>query len=814
MHELRATSGASFGELLRRHRLAAGLSQEALAERARMSTEGISALERGYRRSPQRETLELLAGALALDAERRRAFEEAAARSSPPRRAGTSVTVGPWSGTAESNLPFSIATFIGRERELAEIAAIVGKYRLITITGAGGVGKTQTALQVVRLLSQDAGTAACFIGLASTSDPSLVTAAIASALGVEQTPRRPLLDTLIAYVRNRELLLLLDNCEHVVQEAAGVSEALLAAAARVRIIATSREPLMATGERRYQLPSLSIDDAVALFVDRAQGVDVHFTLSDENAPLVAEICRRLDGIPLAIELAAARVNLISLKALNEKLDDRLPILTGGRRTALPQQRTMRAAIDWSYDLLSAREQRIFERLAIFVGGCTLAAASAVCAGDSVAESDVFDALASLVDKSLVTVDLERSEPRYGLLESFRQYAHERLAARGELDAIARRHTIVYSDLALREGRGDATWVAEQGNYRAAIQWSLIGRGDLAYGWQIVSEMGAWDAIAPAERQSWVDVALELADETIPESLLAKLHTAKAMAAFGNGKYEASVASSTAALAHYRLPGDLLGIVRAKSHIGHALNNLGRTRDAEAAFGEALALLRERNDPKSALLAGVLMGLGLVASDIVLVRSYFSEARRIYEEQRNSIGVGYTLTNLSEREFIAGNVEIALRSATDALQLAKTLSAFSNASLQLAALNMIAICLVALNRHDEAAIRAREMLALAQEHGLNYQFALAAGHLAVIATVKMEALTEEPRARFAAAARVLGFADDRLARIGSLRDSVATPQYERCVTILRNAIGSDALAELMAEGALLPEAPAITEALAL
>jgi predicted ATPase/DNA-binding XRE family transcriptional regulator len=352
---------------LRHYRLAARLSQEALAERARMSTQGISALERGYRRTPQRETLALLAGALMLSDEQRGEFEAAAARTVLLGR-GASVTVGPWAAGATATLPLALTSFVGRETELDEIATLVHDHRLVTITGAGGVGKTQTALHVGTALSKAGDVPVCFVGLAPITDPSLVIAAIASALGVQQVPNRSLVDTLVTFLKGKTLLLIIDNCEHVITQAAMVAEALLGRCARLRILATSREPLRAAGEHSYRLPSLSFPSleaglgirateatahaVIVLFTDRARAVDHRFTLTDENAPTVAEICRRLDGIPLAIELAAAHVNHLSLKAVTQKLNDRFWILTGGARSALPRQQTMRATIDWSFALLA------------------------------------------------------------------------------------------------------------------------------------------------------------------------------------------------------------------------------------------------------------------------------------------------------------------------------------------------------------------------------------------------------------------------------------------------------------------------------
>jgi len=416
--EGRVASSPEFGTLLRRYRLAAGLSQEALAERARMSTEGVSALERGYRRTPQRETLALLVRALALDDEQRAEFEATATPSRALR--GREGAAGPWSGTGISNLPLSLTSFVGREVELDEVSRLVRDHRLVTLTGAGGIGKTQTALQLGAALTKTAETAVCFVALAPVGDPRLVVAAIASTLSVQEVPDRPLLETLIAYLKNKALLLILDNCEHVITEAAFVAGALLAGCPRLRILVTSREPLRTAGEHTYRLPSLSVPTpetarrlsapealsygALVLFSDRARAVDHNFTLTDQNTSTVAGICRRLDGIPLAIELGAARVNMFPVHVIAKKLDHRFIILAGGERTALPRQQTMRAAIDWSYDLLAPREQRMFERLSVFAGGCTLATANAVCAGEDVAEPDVIDLLSSLVDKSLLLAD--------------------------------------------------------------------------------------------------------------------------------------------------------------------------------------------------------------------------------------------------------------------------------------------------------------------------------------------------------------------------------------------------------------------------
>ena len=422
-----------------------GLSQEALAERAGMSAHGIRALERGYRRTPQRGTLTIMSGALALSDEQQQELEVAAARWVLLRDGGrASVTVGPWPDTPASNLPLSLASFVGRERELDEIATLVREHRLVTLTGSGGVGKTQTALQVATALSD--ASAAWFVGLAPIGDPSLVASAIASALRVQEVPNRPPLETLLEYLKNKTLLLILDNCEHVVTQAATVADALLANCPRVRILATSREPLRA--DRRASL-SDSIAELCAIPSRSLAIAHVPSTIASRSpttthrrwpssAGAWTAFRWRLNWPPLAVDS-------LSIAALVERLEARFRVLAGGERTALPRQQTMRATIDWSYDLLSAPEQRVFERLSIFAGGCTLTSAQAVCAGEDVATAEVFDLIwHSLVDKSMVVAEFDGIEPRYRLLESFRQYAREKLVARGEEQIVAHRHAVACS----------------------------------------------------------------------------------------------------------------------------------------------------------------------------------------------------------------------------------------------------------------------------------------------------------------------------------------------------------------------------------
>jgi len=821
--EGREPSSSDFGTLLRRYRLTAGLSQEALAERARVSLDGISALERGYRRTPQRQTLALLAGALALSADQRRAFEAAAARPSlPRRRAGTSVTVGPWPTAQSASLPFSLATFVGRDAELDEIGALLRVHRLVTITGSGGVGKTQTALRAATVVSGATEDHLCFAGLAPIGDPSLVTTVIASAAGVQEVPHHPLLETLIAYLRNRTLILIIDNCEHVMTEAASVTAALLQSCPRIRILATSREPFRMAGERAYRLPSLTAPDAMALFVDRAQAVDARFVLAHEDTRTVAEICRRLDGVPLAIELAAARVNVLPVKGLLERLDDRFSLLTERERNALPRHQTMRATIEWSYDLLAAREQRLFERLSVFAGGCTLTAATAVCTGIGVEGADVLGLMSSLIDKSVVVADLRAAEPRYYLLESFRQFADAKLAQRHEQAGVVHRHALAYLELAKSIKRGETAEPEERprrlalelGNWRKAMQWALTDRGDVALGQRLAAELVdlGGNYFGFDERRRWLTTALQLIDDQTPRSALAALSLAQARIAENLMQYGVQLLSSESALAHYRVLGDKYGTARALGYASYALFCLGRGTEAAALLGEALPIARALEGFDRQVLAYNLRIRALATkNDIVSARRDIAEAMQIYEMLKDPVGANFALADLARCEFAEGGAELALAQAGNALAAALEIP---HALSQAYALNDMSLYLLSLERYDEAQQRAREGLALAREHHFDVQATCALEHMAEIAALRPRGEAKNPAAARTKTAQLLGFVDARFKALGSVRQYTSQPQYDRALVALREAVGDDELTKLMAEGAELTEEQAVEAALEL
>jgi predicted ATPase/DNA-binding XRE family transcriptional regulator len=429
----------SFAGLLRQLRGKAQLTQEELAEAASLSPRSVSDLERGINRTARKDTALLLADALGLTGPRRELFV-ATARGAPVAE----VLAAQGAAAAQDNLPAQLSTFVGRDRELAEIRALVESGRLVTLAGPGGAGKTRLGLQVAAGLLDESGDGVWLVELAAVTSEDAVAPAISAALRLAAQPGRPVLEALLDALAPQDVLIVLDNCEHLIGACAKTADAILRRCPRVRLVATSREPLGIGGETIYRVPSLSLpgpgdsdsaaagsSDAVALFVDRARAQGIGLSVDEQTAPLVVSICRRLDGMPLAIELAAARLRSMSLSELHDRLDQRFRLLTGGSRTALERQQTLRAAVGWSYSLLTGAEQVLLNRLSVFAEGFGLDAAEAVCGFAGIDVLDVADLLGSLVDKSLVVAEHSGGILRYRLLETIRLFAAEQLAEAGD-----------------------------------------------------------------------------------------------------------------------------------------------------------------------------------------------------------------------------------------------------------------------------------------------------------------------------------------------------------------------------------------------
>jgi predicted ATPase/class 3 adenylate cyclase/DNA-binding CsgD family transcriptional regulator len=378
------------------------------------------------------------------------------------------------------HLPVQLTRFVGRDTELTQLRDLLAENRLVTLTGSGGVGKTRLALQIAAQQAAQFGDGAWYVDLAPINDPELVPLTVARALGLPDQPGRSTMQTLTRFLADRQILVVLDNCEHLLDASAALVVELLAACPRLTLLTTSREPIGVAGEVSWRVPSLSLaDEAIELFTDRARRARPDFAVTDDNAPVLAEICRRLDGVPLAIELAAARVRALSVAEILDSLHDRFRLLTGGGRTTVPRQQTLRASVDWSHALLTEPESVLFRRLAAFVGAFDLDGAQNVCGGGDVERFQVLDQLTLLVDKSLVVADDGGGSTRYRLLETVRQYAREKLGESGEADAVRARHRDHYTEMAAlldAPAGGDYEQRLRQAeieidNLRAAFAWS-------------------------------------------------------------------------------------------------------------------------------------------------------------------------------------------------------------------------------------------------------------------------------------------------------------------------------------------------------
>jgi predicted ATPase/class 3 adenylate cyclase len=732
-----------------------------------------------------------------------------------------------------NNLPAQLTSFVGREMVVAEIKALLQQHRLVTLVGTGGAGKTRCAIQVGAELVDGSGDGVWLAELAPISDPSLVAGVIARALSVQESPNRPMLDTLLAYLKRKRLLLILDNCEHVIEEARHVVAAILHACPDVHILATSREGLNSAGEQLYRMPSLSVPSvgqtispqdvltfgAPLLFVDRAFSVENRFVLNAENAPHVAELCRRLDGIPLAIELAAARVKVLSPKELAQKLGERFRVLTGGDRSVLPRHQTMRALIDWSYDLLSDDERTLFRKLSIFAGAFTLESATAVCGDGEIDELVVLDLLSSLVDKSLVQAEPVGSRTRYRLLESTRQYAREKLNQSGAYDAVARAHATAYLALAEELGAAletmpDRAWDAwaepELENIRAALEWTLVTRRDPPLGQRLAGMRPIWVRFGAAEGRRWVQAAQALVDTETPATTVAALDLAEAHLASALTQHKSGYAAAERALARYRELADTLGIASAQRFVGYALVMLGRIAEGEALLEQALMgarLLEARR-----LTASILQGLATAkysAGDIDGARPLFGEALGI----ARAIGAERTAASiagdLAEAEFRGRDAVAAVHLVDEALAAYRSLNETRVVANVLC--NMAAY-LLACGRYDEARVSAKEALAAAHDAQYAVQVAFALQHLAATAVLQPANDAEYERDELFRAARLLGYADVRLAAVEALREYTERQEYDKMLAALRDALGADKCAKLMNEGSTWSEDQAVAEAM--
>jgi predicted ATPase len=583
--------------------------------------------------------------------------------------------------TAVAALPIPLTSLIGREHELAEVERLLASARLLTLTGAGGSGKTRLALAVAERVAPRYD-AVAWIELAPLSDPDLLTQHVATALGVSEAPAGTLVQSLVDALRDRTSLLVLDNCEHLLDAASELADALLRGCPRLTILATSRQALGVSAEAAWLVPLLDVPadgasllqlaecDAVRLFVDRARAALPSFVLDARNARAIVAICRRLEGLPLAIELAAARVRVLHPQQIGERLDDAFRLLTSGTRSALPRHRTLRGVIEWSHALLTPDEQRMFARLAVFADGFTLEQTERICAFDGIAEEDVLDLVAGLADKSLVLVDTSAGEARYRFLETVRQYAHERLVASGEREPIRARHADYFLEIAeeayprLIGGAQDLALVArlelENGNLRAAAEWCEEDDARASHAMRFGSALfWLWYLRGHLrEGRRRLEHALGRSVE-VPRLVRARALSALGSVMLWQGDLGPAIRASEQAVALMREGADDFSLAIALMHLGAALDMSGDHVAAGPILSESVSKCRALGS--SVLTCVCLYWRGLSAQgrgDLALARESFEESIAIGRELCNSAGIGHPLYRLGWLECDAGNLAVA------------------------------------------------------------------------------------------------------------------------------------------------------------
>jgi predicted ATPase/DNA-binding winged helix-turn-helix (wHTH) protein len=716
------------------------------------------------------------------------------------------------SAAERTNLPLHASSFIGRERELSDLRARLESRALVTLVGTGGVGKTRTALKLAEDVLARFSDGALLLELAPLAEDTLVAEALCRLLGAPSADNRSAQDVAIAMLREKAMLLVLDNCEHVLGATAALASAILRHCPRVRIVATSREALSIQGESVFLMPSLGVpaagaaltaaaalrSDAVRLFAERAADALGSYTLTDEDAPAVATICRRLDGVPLATELAAARLRMLKPAEIAARLEDVFRLLTGGSRTALPRHQTLRATIDWSFSLLSGPEQIVLRRLSTFADGCTADSATEAAGGDGIDPDAVFDLVGALVAKSLLVADWGGLATRYRMLETTRQYAAEKLAAAGETDR--HRHMAACMLAIFRKGeqdwpsRGTDEWVATYGpeteNLRAAIDWALNG-GDAALGVALVAHAGAIaeEMSLQPDLLRWTAAAMAQVTDDTPANEAAQLLYLRTMQQKRLGPTDIP-ADRMRAIALFRQTGDRVWLSRAlrQTAIARAMPGAA-VPELLSMLAEAVSLLRPLAPHKD--LATALAHTGSVYflyGDNETSRSFNEQALAMRQALGDRSGVMASAVNLAELLFLSGDAEAALAYATQAEAEARHRNAQGTLALILCNLAGYRLQGDDVTRGMQAA---SEALALSRAIGQDYLAVQCLEHLALGLGLSGD---------YVRAARLLGFTQAHYLSTGQTREHLEQAGYQQLAALLEHALPSTRLTTLYAQGA--------------
>ena len=708
-----------------------------------------------------------------------------------------------------NNLPLQLTSFVGHADDLKNLRSIMKTTRLVSLVGTGGVGKTRVALQLAAELVQHYFDGVWLIDLSLIKDAAAVAAEVASILSIRATAGQDVTQSVIQTIGDKRVLLIFDGCEQVLPTVSALIDAILHACPSASVIATSRHALDIAGGVVYNVETLDPDSAAQLFCERARSASNRLSFTGDNAAIVASICRRLDGIPLALELAAVKTSVLNLKQLSEKLEERFRLLAQTGTNRLPRQQTLRALIDWSFDLLDENERTMFARLSVFAGGWSLPAAAAVCEDEGIDEWAVFELLSSLVLKSLVVAETFGDDQRYSMLNSIREYARERLTQSGDSLDVSSRHAHYFAEFvrdlnplvdALEDVRWQRAFAPEIDNVRAAVDWTIVRGHEPPAGIALLSNI-EWPELVttPQEAFKWFDAALPFIDEVDDVVVKARVMRLYVRLLWFVGRpISQRETSAIKSLEIARASNDPSELAWALANLGSVYRDAARYEEADRCFSEAYRV----PETLSAIATNTVLRnwavTDLQRGDLELARRRFTDVARL--ERPGSEAHASALLNLGELEFATGDLEAARERARQAKEVFESLNA---APLGLVLCNLSAYALAA-DKLDEARTYLREAIERLEQSGAGWMIA-ALEHLAVLAG--LEGNIEQ-------ATLLVGFTCAQYAAQGKARERTERYGYERLMHLLDNAFDSEELAHRMSVGARFTGEQAMAQAVAI